>query len=211
LLTSLDEDHLFYCIGEVGTDSIFMRSFSLLLIAAILYTDAQEPVLPGHVIHDTYEALHRYAYKERDWRGYVSGKGWAHAMAHLADALDECAQHSATTLEQKKDILNLIRDLARISTPLYHEEDMRLASAVYHIIIGKQVPDLFLEEWVHRCFVERGTDVRSWNKVTNIKNFLRSLYFLLMWDSMAIGLTETITTVLKRQDNIYINKAANTQ
>src|SRR6185437_4429673 len=40
LMTTIDNDHLFFNIGESGTDSIFLRSFSNLVIAAILYTDA---------------------------------------------------------------------------------------------------------------------------------------------------------------------------
>ncbi len=45
LLTCIEEDHLFYHIGEAGTDTVFMRSFSLLIIAAILFADAKTPRL----------------------------------------------------------------------------------------------------------------------------------------------------------------------
>jgi len=45
LLTCIDEEHLFYHIGEAGTDTVFMRSFSLLIIAAILFADAKTPRL----------------------------------------------------------------------------------------------------------------------------------------------------------------------
>src|SRR6266581_3985254 len=38
-LTCLDQAHPFYHIGEVGTDTVFMRSFSILVAAAILYFD----------------------------------------------------------------------------------------------------------------------------------------------------------------------------
>src|SRR5512135_2903790 len=41
LLVTLDNNHLFYHIGDAGTDTVFMRSFSNLIIAAILYTDAK--------------------------------------------------------------------------------------------------------------------------------------------------------------------------
>src|SRR6202030_3418494 len=41
LLTCSDKEHLFYHIGEAGSDGVFMRSFSLLIIAALLYADVR--------------------------------------------------------------------------------------------------------------------------------------------------------------------------
>src|SRR5262249_13566320 len=155
-------------------------SFSNLVIAAILYSDANNPTLSEEVLDRVRRALFRYAEQERDWRGYIAGKGWAHAMAHLADALDECAQHPAQSEQAREEIMSLVGELAKQQIPLYHEEDMRLATIPYHIILGKQVSDEFLSGWLESCFVERGDGIASWTRATNSKNFLRSLYFLLM-------------------------------
>ncbi|HEY7415166.1 MAG TPA: DUF2785 domain-containing protein [Ktedonobacteraceae bacterium] len=205
LLTVLDENHLFYGIGDKGTDTVFMRSFSNLIIAAILYTDAREPMLAPDLIAQTREALLRYAQSEHDWRGYVAGKGWAHAMAHLADALDECAQHPATTSADREKLLTLLSGLVKIADPLYHEEDMRLATVVYHIILGKQVSDSFLVRWLDSCFVERDAVVTTWVAATNPRNFLRSLYFLILWGSVAMSLADRIVELLRKQDAVYID------
>ncbi len=43
LLTCIDQDHLFYHIGEFGMDSVFMRTFSSLIVAALLFKDHQHP------------------------------------------------------------------------------------------------------------------------------------------------------------------------
>ncbi len=204
LSTVLDADHLFFHIGENETDTVFMRSFSNLIIAAILYSDAKKPELSETMIQQTKAALLRYAQEERDWRGYIEGKGWAHAMAHLADALDECAQSRTMTMDDRKEIMEIICALARLSVPLYHEEDVRLATVAYHVILGKQADDEFLNSWVEACFVPRDSDVVSWTRGANAKNFLRSLYFLLYWAAAAPVLTEHISSVLKRQDDVYI-------
>jgi hypothetical protein len=209
LITALDNGHLFYRIGEFDTDSVFMRSFSNLVIAALLYSDAQKPTFSAQIIQRTKKALLEYARSEKDWRGYVEEKGWAHAMAHLADALDECAQNRTMGAQDRKEILTLISELAKSPEPLYHEEDVRLAMAAYHIILGKQVDEGFLKTWVDTCFVQRNTDVVSWTRGTNAKNFLRSLYFLLRWDSVVPMLAERISTVLKQQDEIYLFAKAN--
>lgn len=67
LFTSLDKDHLFYKIGEINSDSVFMRSFSNLCIAAILYADNQDPQLSMHAIRQVKNALVKYARAEKDW------------------------------------------------------------------------------------------------------------------------------------------------
>ncbi|HEY4032905.1 MAG TPA: DUF2785 domain-containing protein [Ktedonobacteraceae bacterium] len=209
LSTALDNGHLFYRIGEFDTDSVFMRSFSNLVIAALLYSDAQKPTFSAEIVQWTKKALLEYAHSEKDWRGYVEEKGWAHTMAHLADALDECAQNRTMRAQDRKEILMLISDLAKSPQPLYHEEDVRLAMVAYHIILGKQVDEGFLKTWVDTCFVQRNADVVSWTQGTNAKNFLRSLYFLLHWDSVVPMLAERISTVLKQQDEVYLFAKAN--
>jgi hypothetical protein len=211
LLIALDNEHLFYRIGEVGTDSVFMRSFSNLIVAAILYTDARASRLPPEAVQQVKAALLRYAREEQDWRGYIRGKGWAHAMAHLADALDECAQHPAMSRGDREEIMKMVSALARLPEPLYHEEDVRLATVAYHIIGCKQVEDEFLSAWLQSCFVRRDADVRSWTRATNAKNFMRSLYFLLLWDDIARTLVDQIANILKRQDKIYIEDEAGDQ
>ncbi len=205
LFNVLDQDHLFYRVGEMNTDAVFMRSFSTLIVAAILYTDNGDPQLPPDVVRQAKDALLRYARVEKDWRGYVEGKGWAHAMAHLADALDECAQHASMSENDRQDILKTLSWLIKLPDPLYHEEDMRLANVAYRIIVAKQVSENFLDQWLASCYVERGPDVSSWMSASNSKNFLRSLFFLLTWDNMAIGLASRISNALKKQDEVYIS------
>jgi hypothetical protein len=211
LSITLDNDHLFYHIGEAGTDSVFMRSFSNLIVAAILYTDARAGRLPTEAVQQAKVALLRYARDEQDWRGYIRGKGWAHAMVHLADALDECAQHPAMSRGDREEIMKMVSALARLPAPLYHEEDVRLANIAYHIIGFKQVEDEFLSAWLKSCFVRREADVTSWTRATNAKNFMRSLYFLLLWDDIARTLVDQIASILKQQDKIYIDDEAGAQ
>src|SRR5258708_22502653 len=51
-----------------------MRSFSLLIIAAILFADAKTPRLSEQVTRQAQTALLHYAKEEKDWRGYIKGK-----------------------------------------------------------------------------------------------------------------------------------------
>lgn len=204
VFTTLDQDHLFYRIGEVGKDSVFMRSFSNLILAAILYKNAQTPALPFYVIREVKAALLRYARQEKDWRSYIEGKGWAHAIAHLADALDLCIQSPSMTQADRQEVMQLVRELARLPVPLYREEDVRLATIAYHVIACKQVTDEFLKGWLAGCYVPRSSDVVSWTRTTNMKNFLRSLYFYLSWDNSSHEVQKQISALLRREDALYI-------
>lgn len=209
LVTSLDDEHLFYRIGEIGTDSVFMRSFSNLIIASILFNDARTPQFARSNLQLTKDKLLHYAQQEKDWRGYVDGKGWAHAMAHLAEALDECAQHPSMQAQDRQEILIAVSEVAPLSEPLYSEEDMRLATIPYHMLLGHQVSDEFIEQWIDMCSVAREPDVISWTRITNAKNMLRSLYFLLIWDNLMPLLTQRISKTLRKLDEIYLERRAN--
>lgn len=199
----IDSQHVFYRIGEINTDAVFMRSFSVLAINTILYADAKKPALSSQLVQDVKNTLLQYAHEEHDWRGYVPYKGWAHAMAHLADALDECTQNQYMTSADRRDILETVCTLAQLPEPLCHEEDVRLATIAYHIILCKQLDDDTISAWLTSCQVERGPDIASWTSATNMKNFLRSLYFLLLWGNMAFNLVNQISTLLKQQDIMY--------
>jgi hypothetical protein len=163
LETVLDKDHLFWHIGETNTDSIFMRSFSALIVAAILFSDARDRLFDEPIIRRTKKALLQYAQQENDWRGYVEGKGWAHTMAHLSNALDECAQHPYMEEIDRKEILTQLSKLVTLPVTLYREEDMHQARIAYHIILGHQLDDDFLGEWLQTCTIPRDHDVSSYS------------------------------------------------
>lgn len=208
LLTCIDDAHLFYAIGESATDSVFMRSFSLLIIAALLYGDAKFQQISQDVTLKTSTALLHYAREERDWRGYIKGKGWAHSVAHLSDALDEIAQNRYITQVGREDVMRTLSYLATLPEPLCYEDDDRLSFAAYRLVAPGMVDEDFLETWIESLFITRteeipgGTldDVTSWVRAANAKNFLRSLYFRLLWNQKAPALVERISGILKRLD-----------
>ncbi|WP_206830247.1 DUF2785 domain-containing protein [Alicyclobacillus fructus] len=126
----LSDDHLFHGIGRVGDDSVFGRSFSALVAGHILDVDARRRVLERDLVLHAIARIARYASCERDRRGYVPGKGWAHSAAHTADALAACAQHPVAGEAEWASILAAIADVVDHAEPLIYLEDERLAIAV---------------------------------------------------------------------------------
>jgi hypothetical protein len=187
LLTSIDEDHMFYRIGEAGTDSVFMRTNSSLMIPLLFIADSRKPRISEQAARRTLEALLAYSRREQNWRGYVKGKGWAHSIAHHADALDDCARNRYMTEADREAILETLAYLAHLPEPLCHEEDDRLAFTAYGIITRQEVSATYLKKWIASLVVPRDENVlaeegvTSWYRAANAKNFLRSLYFMLSW------------------------------
>ena len=62
----VQEDYLFYGIGDSGTDSVFTRSFSALVIAAVIEYDIEKKVVnPDLVLHVANKVIH-YMMEEKD-------------------------------------------------------------------------------------------------------------------------------------------------
>lgn len=176
---SLDDNHLFYKLGDKN-DSVFRRSFSVLLLPIVLYKHRQDNYLKGETIKLILNKVIDYIENEKDLRGYIEGKGWAHAAAHTADALDELVKCNELNNEDLMRILNTIQNKISVNYYLYvHEEDERMTTAVMSILNNEKTNEVMIIEWVEK-FVgisEEGNIMDEYKKYLNIKNFLRSLYF----------------------------------
>lgn len=202
LLLSMSGEYLFAGIDQRDTDTVFTRAFSILIVAGIVESDAESRLLSSELIHRTTNAVLDYAKSERDHRGFVDGKGWAHSVAHTADALDSCAYHPITTTEERIAILDAIAKLATLPEPLTYMEDDRLAFPVLRIVQGEQVSLDYLRSWVRRFDIDIVPSKEATLHHVNAEHFLRSLYFLLYWEKPNHPLLETIADQLKHL-NVY--------
>ncbi|MFB7160331.1 MULTISPECIES: DUF2785 domain-containing protein [unclassified Lysinibacillus] len=84
---------LFKGITESESDLVFTRTFTSLLIALILHRDHEDDFLSEDKINDCKDQLLAYLSAETDVRGYVPGKGWAHSVAHMADAIEQLVKN----------------------------------------------------------------------------------------------------------------------
>ena len=184
----LTEDHLFYKLGESGTDSVFMRSFSALLVPLILSKHRQRPFLMPYELRELKVKLLDYLEKEQDLRGFVldedeagEPKGWAHAVAHTADALDDLVRCKEMESDDLLEILNSIRQKTAESKIVFvHLEDERLVTPVIAALGRKVLTPSEVQTWL-AGFVplaqEKEPFPDCYRQAQNVKNFLRSLYF----------------------------------
>jgi hypothetical protein len=181
----LDHKHLFYKIGERDTNSVFMRAFSVLLVATIIYVHREDAFLnKGELIAIKNKLIH-YLAEEKDVRGYLSEGGWAHTTAHSADALDELALCKELEHEDLLEILKAIKNKVCIN---YHAyicyEDERLAYAANSLINRDLLDEEELAEWIKSFqeYKEKADLPNHFYLITNIRNFLNSLYYRLPKD-----------------------------
>lgn len=200
LSVCLDDEHLFWKIGEQNTDSVFMRSFSSLLASSIIDRDSGEKSIDPDFVRESIERLLRYSTMELDLRGFVHNKGWAHSIAHLSDALYASAGHPAAH-QQLIQILNATGILSRYDHPMGSGECERLAYAATRTISRMNDPVLVLR-WMRSYPVLEAGEKTPYARF-NSTNFLRSLYFDLKWEVGDRRFLKSIEEKLRKIDPLY--------
>lgn len=182
LSKSFDDQHLYYKLGEQATDSVFTRSFSLLLIAVLIEAHHRNSFIAEEHLDIMHQQLIHYMLHEKDSRGYVEEKGWAHAIAHGADVIESFAK-SSLIASQYVEWLKTIRNIICLSTNVYvHFEDERLARACMTILNANSLTDHSIENWICSFTDWNRSDLwhQEYIRIFNVKNFLSCLYFKLI-------------------------------
>ncbi|WP_079508682.1 DUF2785 domain-containing protein [Mesobacillus jeotgali] len=203
LMTCIDKDHLFYNIGSKNNDSVFTRAFSSLVVALILGQDRDARFLSEHSVIKAIKSSIKYLQQEEDTRGYVEEKGWAHSIAHGADLMDEAVKHPLFDITLTCECLQTIRRCILIETAYTDEEDERLISAIT-ALLEKGMKEDHLKEWVVNLSNEiteikrkNGFTPTFFRKNTNLKQFLKSLYFRLIFLNKGGQIRKEIERILK--------------
>lgn len=179
---ALDDQHLFYEIGEQGTDSVFTRTFSVLLLPPILNVDRQRPFLDKEDIAGIHHRLTTYLEREKDARGYVDDKGWAHAPAHAADAVEDLARSPYLVRMDLQELLHALTVKITESSVVYiHDEDQRIADAVATILRRNLLEQQDIAVWMDSLHqgdsAENRSLLESSRMSLNVRLFLQTLYF----------------------------------
>lgn len=171
-------------LGERDTDTVFRRSYSALVLSECIARDNGRPLVPGGKVLEWGDRIATWLLRERDLRGYVPGRGWAHAVANGADALAVLAASPHVSKPELTVLLDVIADrvLALTDTLFASGEPDRLAAATLAVLRRDVLPLSIVEPWIAR--IAAATTSRShqddpYLRSGNAEAFLRALYLQL--------------------------------
>lgn len=182
-------------LGETQTPTVFGRSFSVLILSVITDYDLEHSFLTSEELSELLKDILNYFHHEQDWRGFVTGQGWAHSVAHTADVLANLAKNPNLDAANLERILYAIATkLTTVGSPvLAHHESSRLAVAAHNIIARGLLAPKTLHAWLDnmpdtlhprsQSDLERGEVAAR----ANCEAFLSSLYLLLLKLKMPIS------------------------
>jgi hypothetical protein len=201
-------------LGEVGTTSVFRRSFSALVLAACVHRDNAASLLPGGKLLEWGDLAAGWLVRERDTRGFVPGQGWAHAIAHGADVLDELASSPHFRLNELTVLLDVIADRVLEPTNVVWTcgEPDRLAVAAMSVFRRRLVPLRVIEPWLARIAAaatgRAPADQDPFLTTGNPEAFLRALHLQVALAPEPVGIRAdlllAIVDVLRTTNAVYL-------
>jgi hypothetical protein len=173
-------------LGEEGTDSVFRRAFSVLVLAECLDRGTSQHLLTSGKVLQWGDQVATWYLREKDTRGYVPGRGWAHTVAHGAGAIGVLATSPHLASAELTVLLDVLADrlLARDTGLLTCGEPDRMAMATMQVLRRNVVSLKVIEPWVNRIAAAAAPmgsseDRDPYLDSGNAQAFLRALYLQL--------------------------------
>ncbi len=176
---------LYVGLGQTDSDTVFRRSFSALVLAECIGRDNAVQRMPADKLLEWGDRLAAWFVREQDLRGHVHRKGWAHTVAHGADALAQLGQSRHFERNELTVLLDVLADRILLT---HHElfsagEPDRMAKATLTVLRRNLVPLSVVEPWIARLAHAAGNpprgDTDPFLITGNPEAFLRALYLQL--------------------------------
>ena len=165
-------------IGEAGTDTVLLRSFSALNLATLAERDLRTPFLGADRYRTLLDNALSYLRDERDLRGFDPHKGWIHSTAHTADLLTALAANPLFAAQKSTAPENQLRLFQAISDRLssahlifaYGEQD-RLAATIATLVSRTDFDPATFHSWLSTL---DETDRNVWKQSPPDDNLLKT-------------------------------------
>ena len=181
------------------------RSFSALVLAELMRSDAASPFMSTTEREQLLKAAASALETETDFRGLDEQLGWVHPVAHTADLLWRFALHPATTRAQADLLLTAVR--ARVAPAgvayAFNESD-RLARVISTLIRRELVEPAVITEWL--ASFSRPQSGERWSsafqsvagmrELHNTKQFLRALSDQLAGEDIDAGIATELNELV---------------
>jgi hypothetical protein len=178
----------------------------VLVLAECLTRDNDRTLVPETKIFEWGDRIATWYLRELDVRGHVAGKGWAHAVAHGADAIGALAGSAYFAAPELTVLLDVLADraLLPVDRVFVHGEPDRMAMATMAVLRRNVLPLSVLEPWVMRLAAAAGAapgaedagDRDPFLTTGNPEALLRALYLQLSLDGTAPAVRPDLLLVL---------------
>lgn len=176
---------LFADIGSIN-DLVFQRSFTALIGALILSDDVKSRTLTVNERKKWFSNAVKYLRMERDWRGFVPEKGWAHAVAHGSDLMSAAIEHP--DFNSDKHILETVfLVIDSVKEPLVDDEEDRLAMTIFSLHKMGRITDSAIINWFEK------TDEKLWSSFDSAQNYY--YYRLSFWKSFLFSVSVLVPSI----------------
>jgi Protein of unknown function (DUF2785) len=156
-------------LGDREGDGVFGRSFALLDLSVLAAEDLRRPFLTAAGFRELLTLACEALGREQDLRGYVPGKGWAHATAHAADLLKFLARSPHLTPGDGARIVSQIAERLRTAHQVFvWGEDARLAAALLALAARPNFESAPFDAWFVRL---QGDDASLWKGQLDVARY----------------------------------------
>lgn len=161
------------------------RPFAALTLAEVARTDRIAPWMRADERAAMAHRAATYLVSVRDYRGYETGVGWRHGVAHGADWAMQLAMNPALGAESSRELARAIAaQVAPVSGHAYvFGEPERLARATMMIARRDALEEAEWTAWFAAAIPRLGEDAKAWDDAVwlarrhDASAFLLALYF----------------------------------
>ncbi|EGC0091309.1 DUF2785 domain-containing protein [Listeria monocytogenes] len=205
---AVNKNNLLFKINIIDSDAVFQRSFLALIIALLLENNKVHNFLTNNEIRKTMNLLIELLEKEKNTHSFIEEKGWAHCIAHTADALDELIyQRTISEIDVKKIMTAITFFYKTNPNILTGEEDERLSNILITALFEQKINIEEVKNWLN-SLSEAIPNHLPEIPLINIKQFTQTLLIkltVLNYD-VDFNLFPIVTRYIRKNDDNATNK-----
>ncbi|EHD1586670.1 DUF2785 domain-containing protein [Listeria monocytogenes] len=205
---AVNKNNLLFKINIIDSDAVFQRSFLALIIALLLENNKVHTFLTDNEIRKTMNLLIELLEKEKNTHSFIEEKGWAHCIAHTADALDELIYQRTISEIDVKKIMTAITFFYKTNLNiLTGEEDERLSNILITALFEQKINIKEVKNWLN-SLSEAIPNHLPEIPLINIKQFTQTLLIkltVLNYD-VDFNLFPIVTRYIRKNDDNATNK-----
>ncbi|TYW26478.1 DUF2785 domain-containing protein [Listeria monocytogenes] len=205
---AVNKNNLLFKINIIDSDAVFQRSFLALIIALLLENNKVHTFLTDNEIRKTMNLLIELLEKEKNTHSFIKEKGWAHCIAHTADALDELIyQRTISEIDVKKIMTAITFFYKTNPNILTGEEDERLSNILITALFEQKINIEEVKNWLN-SLSETIPNHLPEIPLINIKQFTQTLLIkltVLNYD-VDFNLFPIVTRYIRKNDDYTTNK-----